>query len=666
MDSILDTPSSTSSFSLMKDKAPSRNLPSEPSQAVLEPKPFISTLRNEVIHIGQPSLTDFHPRAPNSDVGANTSVTFSILSSAPKAHASTSEEQYQPARSSLSDFNPLPSPFVTRTIQPREQPRKPYPDETLNTAESDTSLTPVSPGENLMQRLADLPKLFTGNPLQYPNWIKSFETFIERKTKNPSERLYYLGKYTTGEAKEAISGLLALQDTNAFSKARKILKDRFGNPFIVSDAYRKKINSWPKILPNDGQGLRKFPDFLQHCNTAMNTIQNLNVLNDPDENQKMIKKLPSHVVVRWSRVVDEWLGENELDDDCGVPQRRIQANKSGYPPFAEFCKFISKEARISCNPVTSLQALKADENKERGENSRAKYTLRDKLSPNLRTFATSSSEGNSDAVKESSPGTSGGKRTVCTFCKDNHELDSCAKFLKISLLERRKFIQANALCWGCLKWGHTSKECRGRKSCRTCSRKHPTSLHDDSAIQDEPPNQGNREPVGRNPVVHCIEVHDTISLAEPISHSLIVPVWLHHENNPDNKIMMYALLDDQSDACFVKQTALEKLYVNGPEVHLKLSTVLAEENISSQKITGLVVRGVNEGTEISLPRTYTRDIIPAKRSQIPRPETARKWPHLKGIADHLMPYNDSLDVGLLLGINCALAIKPTRDNPWER
>lgn len=154
MDSILDTPSSTSSFSLMKDKAPSRNLPSEPSQAVLEPKPFISTLRNEVIHIGQPSLTDFHPRAPNSDVGANTSVTFSILSSAPKAHASTSEEQYQPARSSLSDFNPLPSPFVTRTIQPREQPRKPYPDETLNTAESDTSLTPVSPGEKI-GRLVD-------------------------------------------------------------------------------------------------------------------------------------------------------------------------------------------------------------------------------------------------------------------------------------------------------------------------------------------------------------------------------------------------------------------------------------------------------------------------------------------------------------------------------
>ena len=84
-----------------------------------------------------------------------------------------------------------------------------------------------------MHRLADLltqrqdrdslprpePEVFTGNPLRYPNWIKSFETLIERKMQNPSEHLYYLGKYTTGEAKEAISGVLALDNTSAYSKA---------------------------------------------------------------------------------------------------------------------------------------------------------------------------------------------------------------------------------------------------------------------------------------------------------------------------------------------------------------------------------------------------------------------------------------------------------------
>ena len=88
-----------------------------------------------------------------------------------------------------------------------------------------------------MQRLADLltqrqdcgslprpePDMFTGNPLPYSNWIKSFQTFTERETQNPSKCLYYLGKYTTREAKEAISGLLAVDNTGTYSKARKIL-----------------------------------------------------------------------------------------------------------------------------------------------------------------------------------------------------------------------------------------------------------------------------------------------------------------------------------------------------------------------------------------------------------------------------------------------------------
>ena len=41
------------------------------------------------------------------------------------------------------------------------------------------------------------PDVFSGDLLQYPIWIKAFETLIERKTKQPSERLHYLGKYTS-------------------------------------------------------------------------------------------------------------------------------------------------------------------------------------------------------------------------------------------------------------------------------------------------------------------------------------------------------------------------------------------------------------------------------------------------------------------------------------
>ena len=405
-----------------------------------------------------------------------------------------------------------------------------------------------------MQRLADLltqrqdrdslprpePEVFNGNPLRYPNWVKSFETFIERKTKDPSERLYYLGKYTAGAAKEAVSGLLPLDNVDAYSKAKKILTNRFGNPFTVADAFRKRINSWPKIQPNDGQGLRKFSDFLEHCNTAMKTIQYLNVLNDPDENQKIIQKPPNHLVVRWSRVVDEWIAVDELEEDSHTPRMDGKQAKTGYPPFAEFCKFMRKEARIACNPVTFPQALKAEEAKDKVEPGRSKNSSRDKGDFRVKTFATKSEEKSGNAVTDSNS-----KKIICAFCKNNHELDLCEKFSKIVLSERKKFVQTNALCWGCLKWGHVYKECRGRKTCRRCGRRHSTYLHDDSVMEhDRVPDQENGELSHSNPISHCIEVCHLNNHAEPVSHSLIVPVWLHHEDNPSNKLMVYALLDD--------------------------------------------------------------------------------------------------------------------------
>jgi hypothetical protein len=57
--------------------------------------------------------------------------------------------------------------------------------------------------------------------------------------------------------------------------------------------------------------------------------------------------------------------------------------------------------------------------------------------------------------------------------------------------------------------------------------------------------------------------------------------------------MVYALLDEQSDACFIKDSVLNVLEVDGPEVQLELSTVLSHEVIKCQKITGLVCRGMN-------------------------------------------------------------------------
>jgi len=36
-------------------------------------------------------------------------------------------------------------------------------------------------------------------------------------------------------------------------------------------------------------------------------------------------------------------------------------------------------------------------------------------------------------------------------------------------------------------------------------------------------------------------------------------VWLHHKDNPERKLLIYTLLYDQSDTCFVKAELKSKI-----------------------------------------------------------------------------------------------------------
>ena len=77
------------------------------------------------------------------------------------------------------------------------------------------------------------PEVFSGHTLIYPMWKKSFETFIERKTKDSSELLCYLGKYTSGES---VSGILSL---NSVSTVRESIGSlRYGDYGLRTTAGR--------------------------------------------------------------------------------------------------------------------------------------------------------------------------------------------------------------------------------------------------------------------------------------------------------------------------------------------------------------------------------------------------------------------------------------------
>lgn len=248
---------------------------------------------------------------------------------------------------------------------------------------------------------------------------------------------------------------------------------------------------------------------------------------------------------------------------------------------------------------------------------------------------------------------------ICPVCSKTHTLHSCDELKRKTPEERHNLIQSAGLCFGCLGEGRYSKDCRKRLTCQKCGKPHPTLLHYDPKDDKKQKDQEK---------IEAHEDHDSSSVSSVCPHtvgdrgsvtnSMIIPVWFHHKDNPQREVLVYALLDDASDTTFIKSETLRELGLCGPEIRLNLHTMLGKEEISVEKINDLVVKRVDKRVEVELPKAYSRTRIPHRKNQIPTPEVASKWPHLKKIVDKLHPYQSNTDVALLIGCNCPRAIKP--------
>lgn len=136
--------------------------------------------------------------------------------------------------------------------------------------------------------------------MKYNDWKLSFETLIDQKNIQDKEKIYYLRQYVSGPANKALNGYFLLGTASAYVAAWEILEERYGNPFTIAKAYRDELHAWPKMGPKDSFELREFVDFLHSCEAAMISIKALEILNDCNENRKILSKLPDWLTARWN------------------------------------------------------------------------------------------------------------------------------------------------------------------------------------------------------------------------------------------------------------------------------------------------------------------------------------------------------------------------------
>ena len=141
--------------------------------------------------------------------------------------------------------------------------------------------------------------------------------------------------------------------------------------------------------------------------------------------------------------------------------------------FNNFCQFVSEQADLATDPIYSEETVaRAKDGDVKFRRSGDRRFKRQKGS----SFRTNMSKPDGS--------TRNPRSRSCALCSKPHDLDECSEFLKKPLTEKRNFVKEKGLCFGCYSSEHIAKLCKSRKSCLTCHKKHPTSIHDHRWKQD--------------------------------------------------------------------------------------------------------------------------------------------------------------------------------------
>ena len=464
---------------------------------------------------------------------------------------------------------------------------------------------------------------FSGDPVEFADWETSFNSFIGSQNLSNMEKLQYLKKYVKGEAKECLQGyFIAGNSETAYHLAMAQLKERFGNAYDVARAFRKELANWPKIGPKDGPGMRRYADFLFQCNGAMSSASELAILNDCQENEKLAEKLPEWMKISWGRKISEH-----------------RKQEHSYPSFQKFCMFVKAEAEVMAEPLLNQPAKESNmkQNKER---------------QSIRSLQTNSS---ADSKK-------------CDYCGlSNHRVAECYRLQEKPMADRLEFVTSNKLCFSCLSRDHWKQNCEKPATCKKCNKKHPTSLHDSNREKNAPHIAAQHKQDKTSTTEDDYDKKSSTENDEKVTvHaaksnkallSMIVPVYVSG-SSASQKVLVYALLDTQSDATFITEEVSRQLDLSSTKEMVTISTMNGETKQNVIKYEDIVLRGYGiAANNCAVVTAYEQKTIPCNGNQIPSCEDVKNSSYLKVLYDSLPPKMD-LPIGLLIGMNCAEAIQP--------
>ena len=158
------------------------------------------------------------------------------------------------------------------------------------------------------------PKPFSGDPMEYISFKRSFKTLIEKKAISAEETIYYLQQYPQGDAKQAVARC-------------------FKNPIITKHGkHWRNVSATPSEFRNHSEGSLKIgPSWTSKTAHVTDHIrqyytENLKLAHQLSSPRQATKLKPNRRPMHWALVQDHRIQQTLFQ--YGSPQRKIPKLKS--------------------------------------------------------------------------------------------------------------------------------------------------------------------------------------------------------------------------------------------------------------------------------------------------------------------------------------------------
>ena len=142
---------------------------------------------------------------------------------------------------------------------------------------------------------------YDGNPLKFWSFIRTFESKVENCTSDNAAKLSRLIYYCTGKVRRVIECCSVMSPEEGYPKAKALLKQRFGNDFLIAEAWVKKVTSGKPIGPQDKERLQELSDDLCSCIETLIAMNYESELRNQSILLKIAEQLPTYLQARVKR-----------------------------------------------------------------------------------------------------------------------------------------------------------------------------------------------------------------------------------------------------------------------------------------------------------------------------------------------------------------------------